>query len=662
MRWGLVRWWAVALGWVMTCTLSARENSPPPRNDPIRVVATQSGVKQQNRPQTKEEDDRVAILLALRLLADRPNGQVLPPGVRVQIANGEQIVELAPIQRRPPLNDPADSPAAEVLSDEQLLSRVQLDPKDGKGLLEYLRNRTLKENELNQLDHWIQQFGADSFEERLRAVKEVERYGAAAIGRLKATLKHTDPEVRYRAQQALQRLETIPQGQVLAAVVRALQQQKPPGTVPALLEFLPSATDDDNVLSVIRQALISLAATPDGQAEPALVAALQDRHPIRRSMAMIALIEGGPANRRIRLPDAYPQVRDAVRREKDIEVKYTALWTLLLTTRESEYLSELLALIPDLPRGHLWQLEDLLLQLSGGKHPPNGRFGKDPQSLTKTRDAWLQWWKEQGQQLSLADFRYQPRIRGVTEIIEIDIRGYSQGRVVSLGADLKEKWSITGLNYPCDMKRLSNGQILVADTNTSRVLVFDADGRQIRAHFINQQPFAIYVLPNDDIQIIARNNVYLFDKQWKQKAIYSRPAFDIISGCRLPNGETLLVRNVAQGSTGFRLDLQLKELRDTHSFARMNHMQSIEPIDEERVLVCEYNRVAEYNLKTGKLVWSYNCNNPNSAQRLPNGNTLITLMNDPPNGRIIELAPDGEIVWEYQSKDPALRPVRAWRR
>ena len=89
MRWGLVRWWAVALVWVMTCTLSARENSPPPRNDPLRVVATQSGVKQQNRPQTKEEDDRVAILLALRLLADRPNGQVLPPGVvyRLQTVN-----------------------------------------------------------------------------------------------------------------------------------------------------------------------------------------------------------------------------------------------------------------------------------------------------------------------------------------------------------------------------------------------------------------------------------------------------------------------------------------------------------------------------------------------------------------------------------------------
>lgn len=649
---GMARWWSLTLGLVLAYTLSAREVASPWGSDSLRMTAGQSGVKQPKKspPPAQADDAFEAEIFMLLLAANPPNVPVVP------VAGG------APIQRRAVQIDPSDSSPAEVLNDEQLLNRVQLDPKDGKRLLEYLRDRTLKENELNQLHHWIQQFGADSFEERLQAVKEVERYGAAAIGPLKVTLKHNDPEVRYRAQQALQRLETIPQSQVLAAVVRALQQQKPPGTAAALLDFLPSVADDDNVLSVIRQALISLAVTPDGKAEPALLAALQDRHPVRRSTAMIALIEGGPAQHRIRLPDAYPQVRDAVRRERDIEVKYTALWVLLLTTREPEYLPELLTLIPQLPRGYLWQLEDLLLQLAGGKHPPNGRFGKDPQALNKTREAWLQWWKEQGQGIPLATFQYQPRIRGVTEIIEIDIRGYSQGRVVSLGADLKEKWSISGLNYPSDMKRLSNGQVLVADTNTSRVLVFDPDGRQIRAQLINQQPFAIYVLPDEDIQVIARNNVYLFDKRWNQKAIYSRPSFDIIAGCRLPTGETLLVRNVAQGATGFRLDTQLKELRDTHSFARINHMQSIEPIDEERVLVCEYNRVAEYNLKTGKLLWSYNCNNPTSAQRLPNGNTLITLMNDQPNGRIIELAPDGEIVWEYRSKDPGLRPVRAWRR
>ena len=670
MRWGMIRWPIATLAMGLACTLTARGNLPPRGNDPIQVVTPLQGWVKQNPqlqvPHNPEEQGgelwgSITRDVVVRLQGGELWG-LITRDVVVRFPVAEQVQELPIQRRRAVLHESTEAPPAEAAEDEQLLRRIQLDPKDGKGLLEFIRKRTLKENELNQLHHWIRQFGADDFEERLRAVREVERYGAAAIGPLKATLRDSDPEVRYRAQQALQRLEMVPQSQVLTAVIRALQRQNPPGTVPTLLAFLPSVAEDETVVSVLRQALIALAMTAEGKAEPTLLAAIQDGHPLRRTLAMVALVEGGPANRRIRLPDAYPRVRAAVLKETDVEVKYPVLWTLLLTTREKEYLPELLALIPQLPRGHLWQLEDLLLQLAQGKHPPEGRFGKDSRSLSKTRDAWLQWWKQHGQQISLDTFQYRPRIRGITEIVEVDVRGYSQGRVVSLGPDLKEKWSITGLNYPSDMKQLSNGHILVADTNTNRVLVFDTDGRQIRAQFINQQPFAIYILPNDDIHIIARNNVYLFDKQWKQKAIYSRPSFDIVAGCRLPNGETLLVRNVAQGATGFRLDPQLKELRDTHSFARMNHMQNIEAIDDERVLVCEYNRVAEYNLKTGKLLWHYNCNNPNSAQRLPNGNTLITLMNEPPNGRIIELTSDGEIVWEYRSKDPSLRPVRAWRR
>lgn len=576
--------------------------------------------------------------------------------------SAQQLREVG--QRRPRLIvQMEETPAAQVqLSDEELLRKAQLDPQDGKALLGFLRNRTLKENELDQLHKLIERFGADSFEERWKAVKEVERYGAAALAPLKAALKHPDPEVSYRAQQALQRLEAVPQTQVMAAVVRALVKQRPPDTVGALLQFVPSATDEELLLSALREALTALAIGPDGRADPALLTALADRHPLRRQMALLALIEGGPADRRIRIPDAYPQVRDAVRRETDLDVKFSALWSLLLTTRESEYVPDLIQLIPQLPRGRLWQLEDLLLQLAGGQHPSGGRFLKDPASLTKARDAWLQWWKEKGAQIPLASFQYQQRIRGLTELTEVDIRGYSQGRVVIFGPDLREKWSVTGLNYPCDLQPLPNGHILIADMNTSRILEYDAAGSLLRSQFINQQPFVIRSLPDGSVHVICRNNVYLFDKQWKQKQVYARPTFDIVAGCYLPNGQTLLVRNVAQGAMGYRLDEQFKELKDSHSFARMNHMQNIEPIDEERVLVCEYNRVAEYNLKSGKLLWHHNCNNPNYAQRLPNGNTLITLMNDPPNGRVIELDPSGEIVWEYVSKDPGLRPTKARRR
>jgi hypothetical protein len=75
-----------------------------------------------------------------------------------------------------------------------------------------------------------------------------------------------------------------------------------------------------------------------------------------------------------------------------------------------------------------------------------------------------------------------------------------------------------------------------------------------------------------------------------------------------------------------------------------------------------YSRALEFNPITKEIVWEYSNNNmgsPNrrfgfdlyspfisSAQRLPNGNTLIT---EGADGRIIEVTQDREVVWEYIS-------------
>jgi hypothetical protein len=66
----------------------------------------------------------------------------------------------------------------------------------------------------------------------------------------------------------------------------------------------------------------------------------------------------------------------------------------------------------------------------------------------------------------------------------------------------------------------------------------------------------------------------------------------------------------------------------------------------------KWSRVIEMNPLTGKIVWEYRASDPQefftesrgSAQRLPNGNTLISESN---SGRGFEVTPDGEIVWEY---------------
>jgi hypothetical protein len=61
------------------------------------------------------------------------------------------------------------------------------------------------------------------------------------------------------------------------------------------------------------------------------------------------------------------------------------------------------------------------------------------------------------------------------------------------------------------------------------------------------------------------------------------------------------------------------------------------------------SRVLEIDPVTLKLVWSYTAptffaTNISGAQRLPNGNTLIT---EGPDGRVFEVTTQGAIVWEY---------------
>ena len=65
-----------------------------------------------------------------------------------------------------------------------------------------------------------------------------------------------------------------------------------------------------------------------------------------------------------------------------------------------------------------------------------------------------------------------------------------------------------------------------------------------------------------------------------------------------------------------------------------------------------FSRVLEINPKNNEIIWSYQDRTPfhffspfvSGARRLPNGNTLIT---EGFFGRMFQVAPEGEVVWEY---------------
>lgn len=559
------------------------------------------------------------------------------------------------------------------LTDEEALKKAQLSPDDGPRLIEYLKQRTLSDADQGRINSIIQRFGADDFDDRLKATEEIELFGPAAIGPLKAAEKNSDPEIAYRAKLALLKVEKVPHSAVASAAVRAVVKLKPEGAAAALIGFLPLA-DDETVANDIRQALVALA-VKDGAAEPALIAALSDPAPLRRAAAYVALIEGGPANERIRIKDAYPKVKEAILQDADPEAKFTGLWSLTFTTREKEFLPELINLIPKVGRGRIWQIEDLLLQLAG-EHPKDGRFLKSPESLTKARDAWLGWWKEKGERIDLIKFDYKPRITGFTDIIEMDRQGFGQGRIVSLGPDMKEKWRITNVNNPTDMRVTPDGRVYVVESNNNRITQRTTTGTILKTQTAFNQPLNIDLLPDGGLLVICRNNIYEFNKNGGQDWVYARQQYDITTGRRLPNGETLFVTNAYQNpgnppiKNGLRLEKNKEVPTKALTLATVQQPQAMDVIGENRILVCERDfqangqftdRVAEYDLTTGKRTWSYNCPNdsaPTSCQRLPNGNTLICLMN---RNQLIEVDPSGEIVWEYQARD-GLRVGRGYRR
>lgn len=571
----------------------------------------------------------------------------------------------APIRRVPIRPAPAPAPTA-ALSDEEALKQAGLSPTDPEPLLEYLKARTLTDVDQNKINEVIQKFGADDFETRVKATEEVERFGPAAIGPLKTAEKNSDPEIAYRAKQALRRMEKVPHTAVATAAVRAVVKLKPKDGASVLLGFLPLA-DSDEVADEIRTALVGLAVV-DGKTEPALIAALDDKLVIRRSAAYVALIEGGDPKARIRIKDAYPKVTAAIRKETDVDAKFRGLWALFMTGREKEFVPDLIDMIPKLHRGRIWQLEELLIQLAGDAKPADGKFGKGEDSLNKAKAAWTGWWEKKGGSIDLSKFEFTPRITGHTDIIEYDYSGFGNYRVVTLGPDLKVKARVGGtgvnqMNYPSDVKKLANGNYLVAEMNSSRITERDSTGKIIKTTNV-AIPLSFDLLPDGGMVVVCRNQVVQYDKEGKQSWTYQRQQYDIMAGRRLPGGDIIFVTNTFQGGNCFRLNKDGKDVGKPYQLGRIQGYQSIDATGEEKIMVCEFNRVVEYDLKDkdkAKELWSYNSQNPTSCQRLPNGNTLVTQINHPPSGRVIEVDTSGDIVWEYTSPDN-LRTARAYRR
>ena len=563
--------------------------------------------------------------------------------------------------------------------DKKALDSAKLKATEPEGLLKYLKDRTLTDTELSKIQVVIKLLGNDDFDTRLKATSDLERMGLPAIKPLRLASKDNNysPEVIYRSESILKRIEKVPHTDVELAAIRALSKVKNPEIVPTLLGFIPLS---DN-LAILEQIQLTLTASAvvDGKPDPTLVAALESTNPIRRIGAAIAFIEGAPAADKGRLKNLYPKILELAKAETDSGQKFKIIKSLFLNSKEVETVGLLIEMIPEMNRGQIWQTEDLLMQLAG-KDTPNAKCLKSKVSLVKAQTAWKEWWKKAEATTDLSKLDLKPRLQGNFLLLMIDNRFGVNGTLTEFGPDLKERWSMNGFGNPSDFAFAKDGRVHTVDYQACTLSERDRSGKVISSKRVELDmakgggkiqcnPQSIELLENGNRVVYCRQAVIEYGKDYKQVMSYMRPAnpngnADICAGLRLKNGETILsVQN--NGPNGqvpqiITIDAKGELVKDKIvKTGPPNHYSSIIESGADRIILAEQNQFVEYNLKTGKAEgFKRPMNQARCIQKLPSGNFLYIDMNVYPP-RVVEVTPEGEEAWAYQTKDQNFSVIKA---
>ena len=534
----------------------------------------------------------------------------------------------------------AKTDAAPTALDEEILKKAGL-KSDSDSLLEFLRKRSLPEEERAKVAKLIRQLGSEVCAERESAAAELIARGPAVGELVRAALTDQDMEIARRAERCLAAIKDHDvAGGVSAAALRVLTERKPAGTVETVLGFLPFA-DNDQVADEARTLLRRLV-MPGGKVDPLLVTALSDRAAIRRAAAGQALARSGPA-------EQLPAVRKLLA-DPDAEVRFRVAQALAYRG-DSAAVAALIDTLPELPLPLAWQAEDFLLQLAGAVTPPSVAMGNDADSRRKCRDGWQAWWKTNSAKVDLAKLAEPAKLRGNTLIVLLDMN-----QVMELGPNNQPRWQINNLLFPLDAQLIGEDRVLVAEYHGNRVTERDTKGNIVWEKTV-PQPQAAQRLANGNTFVVTDLAIYEFDKDGNQKLKINMPGEHkrIMKGLKLPNGEIAVLTNDARVS---RLDASGKEL---HSFAVSLGTRlfggRIHMLPSGRVLVPHHSedKVVEYDGQ-GKVVWEVAVERPVSATRLANGNTLVTSIN--PSIGAVEFDRAGNEVWHYRTNTRVTRAIR----
>jgi len=430
----------------------------------------------------------------------------------------------------------------------------------------------------------IQQLGADEFQAREEATRQLLRSPNLTRSMLTEATDSDDPEVRWRARAVIEQVDQHSEN-VFYAVMQVIKCRDITGLAPSILAAI-ACFDKPHLRYAARDALAATVRETDASA---LVSALSNQSPHVRVAAAVALelVQGEESFERIE-----PLLDDI-----DELVRLTAAHALANGGRRI-CLPALLELLES--ENHSVRARSIAIL----RHLTGRNFGYlayvDADKRKEAVKSWREWVHDEGPTAELI-FPLD-KLREYSGLILVC--NYSGNYVFEIDDKGEETWRKTDLNHPWGVRALPNGNRLVASCNGKYVVELDPVGKQVwRKEGLPGNPLSVERLDNGNTLVSTGN---------ANKAMEIAPdgsiAWEIAIGGfvadarRLPNGLTL----IANYKTGEVVEVD-------HS---------------------------------GKIVWRIGgFKRTRGAQRLPNGNTLVT---DNGNKRIVECDRAGNVVWKYE--------------
>jgi hypothetical protein len=264
-------------------------------------------------------------------------------------------------------------------------------------------------------------------------------------------------------------------------------------------------------------------------------------------------------------------------------------------------------------------------------------------------------------------------------------------RLVGVDGDGSGEWlydgGSRGFSWFYDVDPLPNGHLLVTSTKPGETLVYELDPESEERVWVErfdiEDTHDVDMLPNGDLVVanmrhwdadagVSRDRLFVYNRSTDEVTweftFHEHFANDTDGGMNDdwthvndvdPVGDDKLLVSPRNFDQVILIDRSTKEIEwrlgsdDDHDVLDEQHnpdyLESENGTATVLVADSENDRVVEYARRDGDWVktWEVGSNRlnwPRDADRLPNGNTLIV---DTLNHRVIEVTPQGEIVWEY---------------